>query len=353
MIARGKRLASRVALVNDHKNNSIGFMAIAGISLLLAPTAKATDNVLKSTKPISAYSKAGGDYLEIDEPLPNALETPSFSELIRAIRTEKNNEIKSKCLVLLIKKTKTATPPKEDWINLKTLLEGLLHEIDNVSVLANTLLLSQLVLPPEELLNEVNQLLEKISQTLSGGDLIQVNNAINLVLFEALVNSDSAAFNKAVAVTFTLINKNILTENLSVFISDFPEKKLKKDAKKVLHKTITQTKSRYFHTRNFFKNHYRVKTWSSALLKVKEDNIKAVDELYRRVETMNDSFVIALIVLANKDHITTVASKQHFLNLMKRQPFLKQGLITSLEKMTQAQAQVFLTSNQHQGDARP
>ncbi len=266
-----------------------------------------------------------------------------FSALIAEINTENNSELKSKLLYLVIKKIKEEDISKDDWSHLKKIVLRLLHDSSEPKTLVNVLVLGELILTPQEITSEVKTLSSRISSKFPVQELIMVNNSINLALFEAMINSDSNTVHTAITDILKAMDRESVTESFAVYINDFPEEKLH-PIRKYLHDYIAKAKPGYFHTRNFFKNNYRAKLWSNALLKVKDSTISSTDELYHALTNLEDEFARSLIILENKDKITTPDDKLKFLKLIHRDHHLNPKDNNPMEKTTINQANLFLTN---------
>jgi len=90
-----------------------------------------------------------------------------FEALLQSIGTESVDELKSQLFGLLIQKAKENQMSRQNWNDIKTISINALHDSFDPRVVINALRLSDLVLTPEETLEEIRYLLARMPNQFS------------------------------------------------------------------------------------------------------------------------------------------------------------------------------------------
>lgn len=241
----------------------------------------------------------------------------TYSELIDAIRNESNNELKTKLLFLITKKIKTKEQiGKSDWVNLNSLLNVLLTENYDSRVIVNSLMLNRLMLTDNDLIATIDRLLLRLSNELSNQNLIMINNMINRLLFELLLDNEGENSRKKIMILLKKMPLNSTLQSFSILINDYPEK-LIIPVKQYLYNYISKAGESFFKDNDHVQTRIKARSWSRALVRVSNDKILPVDELYKALVKINNRMVVSLIILENKEYIS-MQQKNRFLELLKK-----------------------------------
>ena len=264
--------------------------------------------------------------------------------LIKAARNEDVDELKNKLFSLMIKKAKERNLSKTDEADLKTIGLSALHASFDPGIIVKALLISEIVLTPDNIITEIKCLLARVSSNFTDNALIMINNAIDSSLFQLMINSDSMTIHHEIDTIISSLARDRVTESFSIFINEIPEEKLT-FSKKALHHYLAATPPDYFHAKDFPRSYFRAGSWSTALLKTKALNMTATQDLYAFLKKIDDEFVLSLLIIENKKHFKTPAVKLKLRTLLSKIEPLNHQLINPMERATMAQANQFLNRN--------
>jgi hypothetical protein len=276
----------------------------------------------------------------------DSFHTISFKSLLLAINKENNQANKAKLLFILFNKI-SEEKPKDEFNRIKAAVLTLIREEKNSIVLTNALILSPNLLSQAEIINEIKALILR-GNSFPKDDLTLIKKTINLVLFDVFSHSDSEDIIKEVYSLFSILDSESVLESLSVFINSMPENGLTTIHKSYLCKLLRHPKLGFLHTQNFFITHFRIKAWSSALIKIKPETLSNTDMLYESVKPIKDLFVISLLVDINREQISTSSDKERFLKILLPLKLLKESAKQSaLERGIKAHTLLFLSESKN------
>lgn len=268
-----------------------------------------------------------------------------FKTLLKAIHTEEIDELKSQLLYLILEKAKKENMSKKDWRNLKSISLSALHDSFDPRVIVNALLLSEIILTPDEIITEIKCLLARMSNKFSDNDLMMINNAMNASLFHPMINSDSVKIHQDINAIISNFERDRVIESFSIHINEILKDKLS-FSKKELHRYLANATPQYFHADDFPRNYFRASSWSTALLKTKSSHISPEKVFYAFLKKVDDKFVLSLLIVENKKYFTTPDMKLRLLRLFNKRELLNHNVSHPMEMAIVTEARLILSHDE-------
>jgi len=266
----------------------------------------------------------------------------SFNNLIQAARTEHDEELKSQLLYLLFKKSKEEKITKSAWDNLKTISQHELHVSLDTRVITTSLLLSGLVLTDDDFLMAIQQLVARRPQFSDKNDLIMIDRALNMALFDLLIRTEVLAVHQAIDTMVANLNSDEVIESFSVYINELPEKHRARSRAK-LYRYLQQATATFFKTGNFPTSHFRATAWSSAYLKTKPPSQTAEQVLAAFITNVDEVDVASLLIVVNQPYWVTPSVKQSLLASLTKPRLRPLQAPAVMDSHSLAQARFLLT----------
>lgn len=142
-----------------------------------------------------------------------------------------------------------------------------------------------------------------------------INKNIDLILFELLINNAERDMLKKVTSMLNNMDYDRTVQSFTLLINDYPVKNIR-PIKHFMYDYIIKIKPHYFITHNPVKSKVLAKSWSAALIKLENKNIKPAEILYKALLKVNDAYACSLVILENKDLIPK-NEYYRFLDLIK------------------------------------
>ena len=266
-----------------------------------------------------------------------------FKTLLKETRTEDVDELKSQLFYLMLEKAKKENISKEDWRSLKSMSLSALHDSFDPRIIVNALLISEIVLTPDDMITEIQCLLDRLSTNFTDNALIMINKAINSSLFHLMINSDSMIIHHQIDTMIGGLARDSVTESFSVFINMIPKEQLS-FSKTALHRYLADTTTGYFHPNDFPRSYFRVSSWSTAFLTTKSPDITSEQDLYAFLKKMDDEFVLSLLIVENKKHFKTPEIKLNLLSLLNKKKRLNHSVNHPMKAAIVAEARLIVNN---------